>query len=431
MRDNLLKKWAPMLLGATLGWVMMAMTTAWQPRQRSQNRNQPDQEPQAQGDPTEPDGAVAEPGEAAAGPEGAVAEPGKAAAEPEGAVAEPGEAAAEPDGPAAEPGGAVAEPGGAAVEPDGPAAEPAIEAPKGGQRSVWDEEAPNPAALADLGQPQQATPDAPPQCLDPGGWLQAAAATNPGKVRSGNEDRFLLETWGEDSQAVVAAVFDGMGGHGGGDLAAQIARHTMLDDLQGTPPPDGDPARYERLLRALREGDRAIRWRGKRELGRGGMGTTAVVAMLTPDGGLHMYCGDSRLYHYRDGQALYHTKDHTIVQILLDYGKIKPEEVATHSMRSQLTTCLGGGGDVGHAVVEPVWGPEDAEQPARLALQPGDLVLLCSDGLCGEVPAADLDRLVADHGQDPQALVEACIQAAMEAGGRYNVTVIALRWKGE
>jgi protein phosphatase len=309
-----------------------------------------------------------------------------------------------------------------------PAAE---EVPKAGPRSAWEEEAPNQAALADLEPPRRATPDEPPLCLNQAGWLQAAAATNPGKVRSGNEDRFLLETWGDTSPAVVAAVFDGMGGHGGGDLAAQIACHTVLDNLHRHPYPDGDAARYKVLLRALDEADRAIRWRGSRELGRGGMGTTAAVAMLTPDGGLHLYCGDSRLYHYRDGQVLYRTKDHSIIQVLLDCGKIKPEEVATHSMRSQLTTCLGGGGEPGHAVVEPVWSSQDTGQPARLDLQPGDVVLLCSDGLCGEIPTEDLDMLVAEHGKDPSVLVERCIQAALDAGGRDNVTVIALRWGKE
>lgn len=408
MPDLLMKKWGPVLLGSLLALVAVTSTSAWQRFQRSQHGDKPDQEPQTQYAPANE--------KARPGGEG----PDKTAPGIHGpGCDEAGEAVTESTGPNA----AMS----CGPEPD----EPTQEIPKSGPRSAWEEEAPNQAALASLEPPRQPTPDGPPQRLDLTGWLQAAAATHPGKVRSGNEDRFLLETWGDGTPAVVAAVFDGMGGHGGGDLAAQVACHTVLDHLQRNPPPDGDPARHEVLLRALGEADRAIRWRGKRELGRGGMGTTAVVALLTSFGALHLYCGDSRLYHYRDGRILHRTRDHSIVQLLLDHGKIKPEEVATHSMRSQLTTCLGGGGDSSHAVVEPVWNPADTEQGACLDLQPGDLVLLCSDGLCGEISAEDLDRLVADHGQAPQALVEACIQAALGAGGRDNVTVIALRWKGE
>ena len=87
-----------------------------------------------------------------------------------------------------------------------------------------------------------------------------------------------------------------------------------------------------------------------------------------------------------------------------------------------------GGGNAGDLVIEPTWNREGPEQAAYLALQPGDVVLLCSDGLCGEAPAEDLDRLAGTHGQNPQALVKECIQAALDAGGHDNVTVVALRW---
>lgn len=290
------------------------------------------------------------------------------------------------------------------------------------------DDAPSQAACADLGPPPPSTPPEAPRCLECAGWLQAAAATHPGKVRSGNEDRFLLSAWGDSTQTVVAAVFDGMGGHGGGDLAAQIACQALLEHMEQTSFPDAEPDRFEALLQALYNADRDIHWRSGLELGRGSMGTTAVLVVLTPDGGLHLYCGDSRLYQYRDGKAIHQTRDHSIVQLLLDHKKITQEEAATHPLRSQLTTCLGGGGEAGNLVVEPTWNREGIEQAAHLALRPGDVVLLCSDGLCGEIPAEDLDRLVGTYGQDPKVLVEKCIQAALEAGGRDNVTVVALRW---
>jgi len=307
-----------------------------------------------------------------------------------------------------------------------------VQGPTGSNADPADD-APSQAARADLEPPAPDTPPEAPLTLEFPEWLQAAAATHRGKVRSGNEDRFLLKVWGDPAQSptVVAAVFDGMGGHGGGDLAAQIACHSLQRHLEHTPAPASDPDCFEALLGALYDADRDIHWRARRELGRGSMGTTAVVATVTPRDGLYMHCGDSRMYHYRNGKALHQTKDHTIVQLLLDHGKITPEEAATHPMRSQLTTCLGGGGNEGNLVVEPTWNREGPEQAAHLDLQPGDVVLLCSDGLCGEISAKDLDRLVADHAQDPQTLVKECIVAALDAGGHDNVTVVALRWGEE
>jgi protein phosphatase len=145
---------------------------------------------------------------------------------------------------------------------------------------------------------------------------------------------------------------------------------------------------------------------------------------------MHLHCGDSRIYHYRGGELLHKTRDQTIVQVLVDNGQLRPEEAATHPMRSQLTSCLGGGGSIGSMVVEPTWNLEATEQPARLALEPGDLVLLCSDGLSGEIPPEALDQLVRAHGQHPATLAQECIQAALAAGGRDNVTVVAMRWLG-
>ena len=293
-------------------------------------------------------------------------------------------------------------------------------------------DAPNEAATAELQAAPDPTPPAPPQTIELGDppWLEAAAATHVGLVRPANEDRFFLGPWGSQ-EAAVAGVFDGMGGHGGGDLAAQIACQSVFHLLQGTALPDGDPARYEVLLRGLYEGDGAIRWRGKMELGRDNMGTTAVLTLLTPDGGLHLHCGDSRLYHYRGGELLFKTRDQTVVQMLVDNGQLLPEEAASHPLRARLTSCLGGGTSPGSMVVEPAWNREGAEQPARLTLQPGDLVLLCSDGLSGEVPPEALDHLVQAHGRHPATLVRECIQAALASGGHDNVTVVAMRWLGE
>ena len=274
------------------------------------------------------------------------------------------------------------------------------------------------------------TPPAPPIALRLGepAWIEVAGATHVGHFRAANEDRFVLRAADSGSE-VLLGVFDGMGGHGGGDVAAHLAAEGLGRWFR-QPVPSPEAERHQALVQAFLTVDEAIHRRGRLEPGQDGMGTTAVVALLEPNRALHLYAGDSRLYLYRDGRCLLQTLDHTIVQLLVSHGKIPAEAAAFHPMRHQLISCLGGKSDPGSATIEPAWEPEGQDQPAFLHPQPGDVVLLCSDGLCGEVPDQALEDLVRAHGQDPVALVQACIQAALEAGGRDNVTVLAARYLG-
>lgn len=266
-------------------------------------------------------------------------------------------------------------------------------------------------------------------------WLVAAAISHKGRVRSENQDRFALETLSPD--AAVAIVADGMGGHMGGSHAAEIAARTILNGIQA----DGDASdqpTYDLMSASFSLADEAIRARASRDAHLGGMGTTSVAAVIFRDRCIHLYTGDSRLYQYRDGKEIYRTKDHSVVRYLEEEGLLTADEARNHPMRSRLTSSLGGGPAERKLVLEPRWagdeddedngGPSNGEQKAVLSLEVGDVLLLCSDGLCGEVEPKKLSELM-EAGGEPDELARRCVTAALEAGGRDNVTVIVLKVK--
>lgn len=254
----------------------------------------------------------------------------------------------------------------------------------------------------------------------------AAADTHRGKVRNHNEDRLLLRSL-EGGTSLLAVVADGMGGHQGGALAAEIVVDT-LGALADRPRPSDDAERYEALLGGLYQADAAVKERGSHDIGLGGMGSTVVAAWFGPAGCTHVYSGDSRLYQFRDGRVRYRTRDHSVVQVLVDQGQLTAAQARTHPIRSQLTSCLGGGRSATRFTAEPRWDLDGGPQAAVLEAVAGDVFLLCSDGLHGELDDADLERLVAQHGASPQRLVAACIEAALEAGGSDNVAVVAVTY---
>lgn len=247
------------------------------------------------------------------------------------------------------------------------------------------------------------------------------AKTDIGKKRETNEDNYLIESW-EDKSAILAVVADGMGGHRGGEVASQIAVDTFRELLKN-PLPSEASERYELLLKAFYDADSAIREKGNTAFGLLGMGTTIVAAIVTPTELIHLYAGDCRLYHFGGDDFPYMTADHSVVRVLLDLGQITPEQVATHPMRSVVNSCLGGQGNAQFSV-DPKW--DDSPSVIR-KLQAGDLLLLCSDGLHGEISDAELQGLVAQFRDVPEKLTEACVTAALQSGGADNITVIAIR----
>lgn len=251
--------------------------------------------------------------------------------------------------------------------------------------------------------------------------LKAAWLTHCGHVREHNEDLGCLVRLRE-SGAIALAVLDGMGGHGGGDVASRIAVRT-LRRMWRRPIPEGRRERYEWMLEAIYAADGAIRDFGSRVLGLGAMGATVAVALATPEECLVLHAGDCRAYHFRDGECEFVTADHSVVRILVETGAITEDQVATHPMRSTVTSCLGGGSQA-RLSVDPRW--QEGGGAAFRTLEPGDTILLCSDGLWSEVPREDITALVQESLGKPLRLVRSCVEAALKAGAHDNVTVAAL-----
>lgn len=257
-------------------------------------------------------------------------------------------------------------------------------------------------------------------------WVVAAACIDQGLVRKANEDRFVIQR-SPDGRGLLVAVSDGMGGHKGGGVAAQIVVDALREAARSATPSSPKTA-HDVLLETFHRANVAVREKGRVEIGYQNMGATCVAAWLAPGSAVHLYTGDSRLYHIRGDTLRYRTRDHSLVQALLETGVITPAQARIHPMRSWLSSAIGGGYE--HFDAEPRWNPEGYDQPALLNTQPGDILLLCSDGLPGELEDDEILVLVKGHGADPAQLANVCVETALAAGGHDNVTVIAVRVVG-
>jgi PPM family protein phosphatase len=234
--------------------------------------------------------------------------------------------------------------------------------------------------------------------------LRFGASTDVGRMRTNNEDSYLSET-------PVAAVADGMGGHRAGEVASAIAMEELAA-LRGKGPWPNERAATDDLKRAIVRANRRIREAaaGDRELN--GMGTT-LVAMLEDGDSVHLAnVGDSRAYLLREGELTQVTVDHTLVQELIDEGKLTPEDAERHPQRSMITRALG----VDHEVEIDLF---------TYKLQPGDRLLLCTDGLSGVLEPTQI-RNVLLRVRDSQKAADRLVAMANEGGGPDNITVIVV-----
>ena len=228
--------------------------------------------------------------------------------------------------------------------------------------------------------------------------IELASASDVGRVRSDNQDRDLLAP-------PLIAVADGMGGHLGGGTAAGMA----VDALRGV----GSTTDPTALLTALKEANRAIARAATDDPDLTGMGTTATAALL--EGGILylVHVGDSRAYLIRDGRIIQVTQDHSVVAEMVRRGALSADAAESHPARHVITRALGVDADI----------EIDA---LRVDLEPGDVVLLCTDGLSG--PVANDDMLaVVESAATLEAAADELVQRANAAGGPDNVTVVLAR----
>lgn len=241
---------------------------------------------------------------------------------------------------------------------------------------------------------------------DQGTRLAHFAATDKGKTRAGNED-------GHYDGIVVFAVADGMGGHAAGEIASALALEPLRRIDERTWPTTAQAVRA--LTDAVREANHDVVAKAASDRNLRGMGTT-LTAALVREGRLHVvHVGDSRAYLLRPGEELRQiTTDHTLVEQLVREGRIERTEVASHPQRSVITRAIG---------VEPTV-QVDALEP--LKLEPGDQVLLCSDGLTGPVGDDEITRLLYET-RDGREACRRLVAAANREGGPDNITVVLLR----
>jgi protein phosphatase len=225
-------------------------------------------------------------------------------------------------------------------------------------------------------------------------------ATHTGRQRRHNEDNYY-------AAAPVFVIADGMGGAQAGEVASEMLVKAFKSGL----PPDGSPE--EKLAAVISEANERIHESAHADRERAGMGTTVAAAYLADHEVSIAHVGDARAYLFRDGELTPLTRDHTLVQALIDQGRLTSEEAAVHPQRSIITRAVG-----------PE--PQVEVETQTFTVQSGDVVLLCSDGLTSMVDESEIAELL----RESTSLKEAgrkLIDAANAAGGRDNITVILFR----
>jgi protein phosphatase len=224
--------------------------------------------------------------------------------------------------------------------------------------------------------------------------------TDTGLQRGNNEDSAF-------ARAPVFAVADGMGGAQKGEVASRMA----VDVFEQGLPDGGSP--QERLVAGAREANRRIHELSLSHPEYEGMGTTLTAACLDGDELAVAHVGDSRAYIFRDGKLRRLTQDHTLVNALLEQGKLTEEQAAEHPQRSIITRALGPEPDV-------------AVDTWSYPLRGGDVILLCSDGLTSMISEKRIESILASTSALDRA-ADALIADANAAGGRDNITVVVFR----
>jgi serine/threonine protein phosphatase PrpC len=235
--------------------------------------------------------------------------------------------------------------------------------------------------------------------------------TDTGRVRSGNED-----AWAADPTQGLYIVADGMGGHNAGEIAASLVVESLPKMVRkrvgNTALPPTSTALARRLRSAVTRLSRDVYQQAMAEPGLMGMGATVVLAMVNRDDVVIVHMGDSRAYLLRGGRLRLLTKDHSVVQELIDRGHITPEEAETHPARNRITASVGMPGD-------------PSPDSRRVPLQAGDRILLCSDGLAGMIADEEIAHILGEK-ESPEQICTRLIDAANHAGGHDNITAVVL-----
>jgi serine/threonine protein phosphatase PrpC len=272
--------------------------------------------------------------------------------------------------------------------------------------------------------------------------IQAASQTDLGKVREQNEDDCFVQVssgGGETSGLFIVA--DGMGGYKAGEVASKLAVQEIREILNPLFAPSSAQETialpvltgqeeshstrqlpemrevaliHERLKQAITKANEVIVGYGKAHREARGLGSTVTVALILGNNAYIANVGDSRTYLLRNDVLRPITKDHSLVARLVDAGHITPDQVYDHPQRNLVYRSLG----AGHSSVEVDVFYE--------ALKPGDILLLCTDGLWEMTREAELKRILSS-GEPLESICQQLIDAANQGGGEDNITAVVVR----
>ena len=230
---------------------------------------------------------------------------------------------------------------------------------------------------------------------------RSAVVSDTGRRRRHNEDQYVCVP-------PLFAVADGMGGAQAGEVASGLAAAVLNEAA-----PDGerDERGEERVARLIQEANRRVFQRSNEDASTSGMGTTMTVALVDGDTIAFGHVGDSRAYRIRNDKLEQLTDDHSLVGELVRSGRLSPEEAESHPQRSVITRALGTEPDV------------DVDT-FTVEAEPGDVYLICSDGLTDMVPPRELEALLVGRTDDLDVAARALVDAANEGGGEDNITVV-------
>ncbi len=256
--------------------------------------------------------------------------------------------------------------------------------------------------------------------------LNVAALSHAGRSGKNNEDRYAVASFiADDGPPVVfAVVADGIGGHRAGEVAAELAVNYIsqkVADSNGRKP-------LEVIKSAIDSASQAIAARSASKDDQQGMGATCVCAWVVEDKLYTGYVGDSRIYLIRDEKIQRLTVDHSWVQEAIEKGIIKPEEARNHPNVHVIRRHLGSvelpGVDF-RMYLKPDESVEEAKKNQGTQLHPGDVVLLCTDGLTDMIWDDEILHVIKTR-NNLKSMAEDLIDEANERGGHDNITVILL-----
>lgn len=239
--------------------------------------------------------------------------------------------------------------------------------------------------------------------------MKVSSATSVGRIRPSNEDSYFVSP-PESSDMVLAVVADGMGGHNAGEIASGKAVSILKKNVQEG---NGENPR-DILIRAVEKANREIYEMSIKESKFSGMGTTITACIADDNRVTAAQVGDSRLYLIREGKITQITKDHSLVEMLLENGRITEEEAKHHPQKNVITRAVGTEKNVEVDMYE-------------FTAKAGDVILLCSDGLVNMVENEEiLSVIISRDALDSAA--DKLVDAAEIAGGTDNITVVLIEF---